>query len=118
MFYIVMALENALLMFLWSFGSGDMIKPFIALGLFCCGLVFMAIYYQFFHVRRLKYESGGRLSNATNSNTSTVKLALEAKYKDQLNVPNGKVCVTNNLPTVNVFFFVFGANCMYFILKG
>lgn len=89
MFYIVMALENALLMFVWSFGTGDMVKPLVALGLFCCGLVFMAIYYQFFHVRRLKYESGGRLSNATNSNTSTAKLALEAKYKDQLNAPNG-----------------------------
>ncbi|KAF0768941.1 XK-related protein [Aphis craccivora] len=90
MFYVVMALENALLMFVWSIGSGDAVKPFIVLGLFCCGLVFMAIYYQFFHVRRLKYESGGRLSNATNSNNSTAKLALEAKYKDQLNVPNGK----------------------------
>lgn len=91
MFYVVMALENALLMFVWSLGSGDAIKPFVVLGLFCCGLVFMAIYYQFFHVRRLKYESGGRLST-TNSNNSTAKLALEAKYKDQLNVPNGKVC--------------------------
>lgn len=91
MFYVVMALENALLMFVWSIGSGDAVKPFIVLGLFCCGLVFMAIYYQFFHVRRLKYESGGRLSNATNSNNSTAKLALEAKYKDQINVPNGKV---------------------------
>ncbi|XP_050421236.1 uncharacterized protein LOC126833760 isoform X2 [Adelges cooleyi] len=89
MFYVVMALENALLMFVWSIGSGDIIMPFIVLGLFSGGLVFMALYYQFFHVRRLKYESGGRLSNATNSNNSTVKLALEAKYKDQLNVPNG-----------------------------
>lgn len=86
-----MALENALLMFVWGIDRGDVIRPLIALGLFCCGLVFMAIYYQFFHVRRLKYESGGRLSNATNSNNSTAKLALEAKYKDQLNVPNGKV---------------------------
>lgn len=87
-----MALENALLMFLWSIAKGDAVKPFIVLGLFCCGLVFMAIYYQFFHVRRLKYESGGRLSNATNSNNSTAKLALEAKYKHQLNEPNSKVC--------------------------
>lgn len=85
-----MALENALLMFVWSIESGDAVKPLIVLGLFCFGLAFMAIYYQFFHVRRLKYESGGRLSNATNSNNSTAKLALEAKYKNQLNVPNGK----------------------------
>lgn len=92
MFYVVMALENALLMFVWGIGSGDVIKPFIVLGLFCFGLVFMAIYYHYFHVRRLKYESGGRLSNATNSNNSTAKLALEAKYKEQPNVPNcGKV---------------------------
>lgn len=101
MFYVVMALENALLMSVWSIGSGDTIKPFIVLGLFCCGLVFMAIYYQFFHVRRLKYESGGRLSNATNSNNSTAKLALEAKYKDQINVPS-KV-FKHQLITVIVF---------------
>lgn len=99
MFYVVMALENALLMFVWSIGNGDVVTPFVVLGLFCSGLVFMAIYYQFFHVRRLKYESGGRLSNATNSNNSTAKLALEAKYKDQLNlnVPNGKVCKNSQL---------------------
>lgn len=96
MFYVVMALENALLMFVWSIGNGDAIKPLVVLGMFCFGLLFMAIYYQFFHVRRLKYESGGRLSNATNSNNSTAKLALEAKYKDQLAVPSGKVCKHGN----------------------
>lgn len=87
-----MALENTLLMSVWIISSGDTIKPLIVLSLFCSGLVFMTIYYQFFHVRRLKYESGGRLSNATNSNNSTAKLALEDKYKNQVNVPS-KVCI-------------------------
>ncbi|XP_050545132.1 uncharacterized protein LOC126907693 [Daktulosphaira vitifoliae] len=91
MFYVVMALENALLMFVWTIGSGNIVMPFVVLGLFSGGLVFMALYYQFFHVRRLKYESGGRPSNASNSNNSTVKLALEAKYKSQNTAPNGKV---------------------------
>lgn len=103
MFYVVMALENALLMFVWSIGSGDAMKPFIVLGLFCFGLLFMAIYYQFFHVRRLKYESGGRLSNATNSNNSTAKLALEAKYKDQLPVPSGKVRKRTDRPSFVIY---------------
>lgn len=79
MFYIVMGLENALLMFVWWVAVSvnppwyRYKLPLLVMFLFFSGLVFMALYYRFFHVRRLKYESGGRM-NTNSSNNSTARL--------------------------------------------
>jgi len=64
-FYLVMALENGLLLYLWyrSSPSPNPVLPLAASLLFIGGLFFMLLYYRIFHVRRLKYESGGRLTN-------------------------------------------------------
>ncbi|XP_022197939.1 uncharacterized protein LOC111055080 [Nilaparvata lugens] len=75
-FYIVMGLENVLLMVTWRIGISrsppwySESLPLLVAALFAFGLVFQVLYYQFFHVRRLNYEAGGRLS----SNNSTARL--------------------------------------------
>ncbi|KAL1115094.1 hypothetical protein AAG570_007125 [Ranatra chinensis] len=63
-FYGVMAIENSVLMYSWysgTPGSGQTL-PLTALAVFLIGLLFMFLYYRYFHVRRLKYEAGGRLN--------------------------------------------------------
>uniref|UniRef100_A0A1B6CVP3 XK-related protein n=1 Tax=Clastoptera arizonana TaxID=38151 RepID=A0A1B6CVP3_9HEMI len=80
-FYVVMGLENALLLVAWRIGvsrnppwySEDL--PLLVGLLFGVGLVFQALYYRYFHVRRLNYEAGGRL----NSNNSTARLQPSRK---------------------------------------
>ncbi|XP_065226228.1 uncharacterized protein LOC135849652 [Planococcus citri] len=74
MFYVVMGLENAMLMFVWIVGvsSGKppwyrTVIPLTVFLMFCGGLGFMWLYYRYFHVRRLKYEAGGRLNNNNNA---------------------------------------------------
>ncbi|GAB1863424.1 XK-related protein [Camponotus japonicus] len=80
-FYIVMFLENSLLIGVWMVGvnRADLLthqhrlQPvtlvLILLALFSGGMFFMGLYYRFFHVRRLRYESGGRM---TGSNLTTL----------------------------------------------
>lgn len=75
MFYVVMGLENAMLMFVWIVGVSTeddppwyrMALPMAVFVMFCGGLGFMWLYYRYFHVRRLKYEAGGRLNNNNNA---------------------------------------------------
>ncbi|KAL1455224.1 hypothetical protein WDU94_009334 [Cyamophila willieti] len=89
MFYLVMGLENGLLVFVWSVGVSHnppwyyVTLPLTVFLLFFSGLGFMLLYYQYFHVRRLKYEAGGRLAN-NDSNTSTARLNPDARSKHSL----------------------------------
>ncbi|XP_046608614.1 uncharacterized protein LOC124299468 isoform X1 [Neodiprion virginianus] len=71
-FYTVMFLENSLLVGVWATGfhrsslhPNPITLAFTLFALFFGGLFFMALYYRFFHVRRLRYEAGGRM-NSTN----------------------------------------------------
>ncbi|CAD7088721.1 unnamed protein product [Hermetia illucens] len=65
-FYIVMFLENSLLVCLWMVGvwpnkpSQWYLVPILVLSAFALGMFFMVLYYRYFHVRRLGYENGGR----------------------------------------------------------
>ncbi|XP_046739433.1 uncharacterized protein LOC124407379 isoform X2 [Diprion similis] len=71
-FYTVMFLENSLLVGVWAAGfhrsslhPNPITLALTLFALFFGGLFFMALYYRFFHVRRLRYEAGGRM-NSTN----------------------------------------------------
>lgn len=75
MFYVVMGLENAMLMFVWIVGVSNtdhlsyrLTLPLSVFVMFAAGLGFMWLYYRYFHVRRLKYEAGGRFSYSNNNN--------------------------------------------------
>ncbi|EFN84142.1 uncharacterized protein LOC105183515 [Harpegnathos saltator] len=80
-FYTVMFLENSLLIGVWVAGVNrtDLMPHqhhphpvtlvLILLALFFGGMFFMGLYYRFFHVRRLRYEAGGRM---TGSNLTTL----------------------------------------------
>ncbi|XP_001656010.2 uncharacterized protein LOC5576232 [Aedes aegypti] len=65
-FYVVMLMENCLLVCLWMVGiwhnrpEGWYTIPISVLSSFSIGLFFMIVYYRYFHVRRLGYEAGGR----------------------------------------------------------
>ncbi|RZF33331.1 hypothetical protein LSTR_LSTR007676 [Laodelphax striatellus] len=94
-FYIVMGLENVLLMVAWRIGISrsppwySESLPLLVAALFAFGLIFQVLYYQFFHVRRLNYEAGGRLS----SNNSTARLHPNANANGTVNAnasANGK----------------------------
>ncbi len=95
MFYVVMGLENAMLMFVWVVGVSDKppwyraMLPLSVFLMFFAGLGFMWLYYRYFHVRRLKYEAGGRLNNNNNvvvdNNTfasTIVTSTANVKYDD------------------------------------
>lgn len=77
-----MGLENALLLVAWRIGVSrnppwySESLPLLVGALFGAGLMFQALYYRYFHVRRLNYEAGGRLNN---SNNSTARLAPARK---------------------------------------
>ena len=66
-----MALENAMLMFVWIVGVSTnnyrITLPLSVFLMFAAGLGFMWLYYRYFHVRRLKYEAGGRFSYSNNN---------------------------------------------------
>ncbi|XP_063218372.1 uncharacterized protein LOC134528566 [Bacillus rossius redtenbacheri] len=72
-FYVVMFLENALLVVAWLVGVWDQAPwyrdtvPFFVLFSFAIGISFMMLYYRCFHVRRLRYEAGGRPSASCDS---------------------------------------------------
>ncbi|KAK0088850.1 hypothetical protein PV325_010447 [Microctonus aethiopoides] len=123
-FYVVMFLENSLLIGVWAVGSNGynmsiMDKQFdnlksqptpitvicILLALFFGGLSFMGLYYRFFHVRRLRYESGGRM-NASNAINNTINDITDEKnsefnlgdkkVRNDVNIPMRKVKLSNN----------------------
>lgn len=72
-FYVVMFLENSLLVFLWLIGTwidrpdNWYVTPLLIFASFVTGILFMLLYYRYFHVRRLGYEAGGRLPNDMHS---------------------------------------------------
>lgn len=61
-----MVLENALLVVAWLAGNWAdrpenwYLVPILVFGLLGIGILFMLLYYRYFHVRRLGYEAGGR----------------------------------------------------------
>lgn len=116
MFYVVMGLENAMLMFVWIIGVSTanppwyhITLPLTVLFLFFSGLGFMWIYYRYFHVRRLKYEAGGRFSSNNSNNVgidsnmiinnSITPEGVRAKSDDH----NGTKKVSTFLPCVKYF---------------
>ncbi|XP_014209934.1 uncharacterized protein LOC106640415 [Copidosoma floridanum] len=87
-FYSVMFLENSLLVGVWAVGVNRNelyrnVRPvslmLTLLGLFFGGLCFMGLYYRYFHVRRLRYEAGGRM-NGTNANSLSCQNAFQEKH--------------------------------------
>lgn len=92
-FYVVMGLENAMLMFIWIIGVGvsetkpwyHVTLPLAVFVMFFSGLGFMWLYYRYFHVRRLKYEAGGRFNSNNNNvavDSSVTPEALNTKSDD------------------------------------
>ncbi|XP_055372293.1 uncharacterized protein LOC129606176 [Condylostylus longicornis] len=87
-FYMVMLLENTLLVCLWVIGVSSeqserwYLLPCIIFGSFVLGILFMVIYYRFFHVRRLNWEAGGRYSSE-NKNKSENDLNDKAHLQIQ-----------------------------------
>ncbi|XP_034946523.1 uncharacterized protein [Chelonus insularis] len=109
-FYTVMFLENSLLIGVWVAGvHGQEIQPhhfrpfvmvLILFALFFGGLSFMGLYYRFFHVRRLRYESGGRMNvnssrQCPNSDISDEKITYDEKLTS-LSTRQRKVKLGNN----------------------
>ncbi|XP_078034123.1 uncharacterized protein LOC144468486 [Augochlora pura] len=92
-FYTVMFLENSLLIGVWIVGinRSDLLPHqnhpnpvtlvLTLLALFFGGMFFMGLYYRFFHVRRLMYEAGGRIT-ASNLTTLPNQDNLEEKQID------------------------------------
>ncbi|XP_050080041.1 uncharacterized protein LOC126567785 [Anopheles maculipalpis] len=76
-FYVVMFAENCLLVCLWMVGvwpnrpEGWYLVPVSVLCSFAAGLFFMVVYYRYFHVRRLGYEAGGRISEKCSGHCGT-----------------------------------------------
>lgn len=78
-FYSVMFMENSLLIGIWAVGNQHyagftnqpqpVVLVLILNALFFGGLCFMALYYRFFHVRRLRYEAGGRMNGNSAATT-------------------------------------------------
>ncbi|XP_063990999.1 uncharacterized protein LOC135169698 [Diachasmimorpha longicaudata] len=115
-FYTVMFLENSLLIGVWAVGINEnhfrlpnqpkpAILVLILIALFFGGLCFMALYYRFFHVRRLRYEAGGRMSGNSAATTLSSHGNNEEKRMDYydtkklsngLNISMQKVKLSNN----------------------
>ncbi|XP_024943476.1 uncharacterized protein LOC107270325 isoform X2 [Cephus cinctus] len=93
-FYTVMFLENSLLVGVWAAGvhKNDLhplshhphpvTLALTLLALFFGGLFFMGLYYRFFHVRRLRYEAGGRMNTTNVVTTLSKQDAVEEKQID------------------------------------
>lgn len=97
-FYTVMFLENCFLVMLWSVGiwinrpEGWYNVPVLVVGSFFFGISFMLVYYRYFHVRRLEYESGGRLptleKKKCNHQTNLCKCSESLKNNKKLTSNN------------------------------
>ncbi|XP_076641855.1 uncharacterized protein LOC143352831 isoform X2 [Halictus rubicundus] len=110
-FYTVMFLENSLLIGVWIVGvnRSDLLPHqhhpnpvtlvLTLLALFFGGMFFMGLYYRFFHVRRLRYEAGGRMT-ASNLATLPNQDNLDEKQIDytedkKANMGMGRVKLSN-----------------------
>ncbi|XP_020291822.1 uncharacterized protein LOC109858715 [Pseudomyrmex gracilis] len=102
-FYTVMFLENGLLVGVWMAGvnRADLLPHqhhlhpvtlvLVIIALFFGGMFFMGLYYRFFHVRRLRYEAGGRMTGSnltTLSNQDNVE-EKQADYNEEKKVDIG-----------------------------
>ncbi|KAE8751914.1 hypothetical protein FOCC_FOCC001391 [Frankliniella occidentalis] len=80
-FYTIMFLENSLLVAVWLVGVWSdppwykSTVPLLVFSTFFGGLSFMALYYRYFHVRRLKYD-------APNYHSGTMKSCGSSQGKD------------------------------------
>ncbi|KAJ9584466.1 hypothetical protein L9F63_021191, partial [Diploptera punctata] len=78
-FYVVMFLENALLVVAWLVGVWGEAPwyrnavPSVVFVSFATGIAFMLLYYRYFHVRRLRYEAGGRPTSYNNNNCDSTQ---------------------------------------------
>lgn len=76
-FYVVMLLENVLLVSAWLAAVWNtrpahwIMIPVLTVGLFVAGLLFMVLYYRYFHVQRLL--------NPNNNNNSPEGISLDSK---------------------------------------
>ncbi|XP_033224305.1 uncharacterized protein LOC117177628 isoform X2 [Belonocnema kinseyi] len=118
-FYTVMFLENSLLIGVWAAGVNrtdvhfdHRPRPTIfiitLLALFFGGLCFMGLYYRFFHVRRLRYEAGGRmngtnvvasLTNQDMSGTKHTSYIEDKKFNMRISIRRVK-CSNGGIPGV------------------
>lgn len=105
LYYIVMFMENSLLIGIWTVNfNPSKIQPaiyrypepvlfiLISLALFFGGLCFMGLYYRYFHVRRIRYEAGGRM-NITNTVTT---LTSNDNHDDKNYINNDDKKIQNN----------------------
>ncbi|XP_017888060.1 uncharacterized protein LOC108629737 [Ceratina calcarata] len=105
-FYTVMFLENSLLIGVWIVGVNrtDLLPHqhhpnpvtlvLTLLALFFGGMFFMGLYYRFFHVRRLRYEAGGRMT-ASNLTASLSNTSLSNQEEKQIDYTEDKKLDTN-----------------------
>lgn len=118
-FYTVMFLENSLLIGVWAVGVNrtdihldhrprPTVLILTLLALFFGGICFMGLYYRFFHVRRLRYEAGGRMNSTnivTTLNNQNISDAKHMNYIDdkKMNINNGirgMKCSNGGIPGV------------------
>ena len=104
-YYLIMLVENVLLITLWTLGTTeDMWQPYIrnriyiaVFASFFVGIIFMIIYYRFFHVRKL---SATLSYSPTDSNQSKVK---QSNAKESLRSHNQRSSGSLHDPAVTVF---------------
>ena len=106
-YYLIMLVENVLLITLWTLGTAEdmMWQPYIrnriyiaVFASFFVGIIFMIIYYRFFHVRKL---SATLSYSPTDSNQSKIK---QSNAKESLRSHGGQRSSSlHHDPAVTVF---------------
>ena len=105
-YYLIMLVENVLLITLWTLGTAEdmMWQPYIrnriyiaVFASFFVGIIFMIIYYRFFHVRKL---SATLSYSPTDSNQSKIK---QSNAKESLRSHGQRSSSLHHDPAVTVF---------------
>ena len=102
-YYVIMFLENVLLVGVWIIGAGSHLVTeetpppvgyperlkivSVVIGAFAGGIVFLLLYYRYFHVRRLKYKENGQ--PATDSSKITDMSRGDQRQKEDSFPMNG-----------------------------
>ncbi|XP_014260096.1 XK-related protein 6-like isoform X1 [Cimex lectularius] len=87
-YYVVMTLENSLLCFSWYLNApktnNNEAMPLFLTCTYTAGILFMLLYYRFFHIRRLKYDVDGsvNVSNEVIGESSVTVPENEEKKKE------------------------------------